>query len=140
MYRKEDVLRKLNSDNYYIDIRALETFINDWQLDPIYEAKDGTMFYDDTAIFKLKKGISLKSQGYNNEQICYRIHKNPTDILEEDNYEEEQFNTSHKFLEPTGLIVLTYSSTINFKIFSFLSLSNIITSITCLQDHYKTKN
>ena len=89
MYRKEDVLRKLNSDNYYIDIRALETFIKDWQLDPIYEAKDGTVFFDDTAIFKLKKGISLKSQGYNNEQICYRIHKNPIEISDEDNFDEE---------------------------------------------------
>lgn len=84
MYRKEDVLRKLNSDNYYIDIRALETFIQDWQLDPIYEAKDGTVFYDDIAVYKLKKGISLKSQGYNNEQICYRIHKNPIDISEDE--------------------------------------------------------
>lgn len=84
MYRKEDVLRKLNSDNYYIDIRALETFIQDWQLDPIYEAKDGTVFYDDIAVYKLKRGISLKSQGYNNEQICYRIHKNPIDMSEDE--------------------------------------------------------
>ena len=84
MYRKEDVLRKLNSDNYYIDIRALETFIQDSQLDPIYEAKDGTVFYDDIAVYKLKRGISLKSQGYNNEQICYRIHKNPIDMSEDE--------------------------------------------------------
>ena len=53
MYRKEDVLRKLNADNYYIDIRSMENFIRDWNLDPIYEAKDGTVFYDDIAIFKL---------------------------------------------------------------------------------------
>lgn len=84
MYRKEDVLRKLNSDNYYIDIRALENFIQDWQLDPIYEAKDGTVFFDDIAVYKLKKGISLKSQGYNNEQICYRIHKNPIDMSDDE--------------------------------------------------------
>ncbi|MBR1681122.1 hypothetical protein IJ707_04960, partial [bacterium] len=93
-YRKEDVLRKLNSDNYYIDMRALETFIKDWQLDPIYEAKDGTLFFDDTAIFKLKKGISLKSQGYNNEQICYRIHKNPIELTEEENLEDEFKSTA----------------------------------------------
>lgn len=84
MYRKEDVLRKLNSDNYYIDIRALENFIQDWQLDPIYESKDGTVFFDDIAVYKLKKGISLKSQGYNNEQICYRIHKNPIDMSDDE--------------------------------------------------------
>ena len=87
MYRKEDVLRKLNADNYYIDIRALENFIQEWQIDPIYEAKDGTVFFDDIAIFKLKKGISLKSQGYNKEQICYRIHKTPLEMPEE-NQEE----------------------------------------------------
>ena len=69
MYRKEDVLRKLNSDNYYIDVRALETFIAEWQIDPIYEAKDGTEFFDDIAIYKLKKGISLKSQGYHPQDI-----------------------------------------------------------------------
>ena len=88
MYRKEDVLRKLNSDNYYIDVRALETFIAEWQIDPIYEAKDGTEFFDDIAIYKLKKGISLKSQGYNKEQICYRIHKNPVEMTEEDNNDD----------------------------------------------------
>lgn len=87
MYRKEDVLRKLNSDNYYIDMRALETFISEWQIDPIYEAKDGTLFFDDIAIYKLKKGISLKSQGYNKEQICYRINKNQIDLPEEEKEE-----------------------------------------------------
>ncbi len=94
MYRKEDVLRKLNSDNYYIDIRALETFIADWQIDAIYEAKDGTIFFDDLGIQKLKKGISLKSQGYNNEQICYRIHKSPTELLDEEQREDEFKSTA----------------------------------------------
>lgn len=92
MYRKEDVLRKLNADNYYIDTRSMENFIRDWNIDPIYEAKDGTIFYDDIAIFKLKKGISLKSQGYNNEQICYRIHKTPLEMPTED--EEEIKSTA----------------------------------------------
>lgn len=99
MYRKEDILRKLNSDNYYIDMRALETFIEEWQLDPIYEAKDGTEFFDDTTIFKLKKGISLKSQGYNNEQICYRIHKSQTEMPESER-EEEIKSTALEELKP----------------------------------------
>lgn len=99
MYRKEDILRKLNSDNYYIDMRALETFIGEWQLDPIYEAKDGTEFFDDTTIFKLKKGISLKSQGYNNEQICYRIHKSQTEMTENER-EEEIKSTALEELKP----------------------------------------
>lgn len=100
MYRKEDVLRKLNSDNYYIDMRALDTFIKDWRLDPIYEAKDGTIFFDDIAIFKLKKGISLKSQGYNNEQICYRIHKSSIDLNEDDMQEDEFKSTALEEIKP----------------------------------------
>lgn len=92
MYRNEDVLRKLNADNYYIDTRTMENFIREWNIDPIYEAKDGTIFYDDIAIFKLKKGISLKSQGYNTEQICYRIHKTPLDMPEV--VAEEEFNST----------------------------------------------
>ncbi len=100
MYRKEDVLRKLNSDNYYIDIRALETFIAEWQIDPIYEAKDGTEFFDDIAIYKLKKGISLKSQGYNKEQICYRINKNPIDIPEDEMLPEDTKSTALEEIKP----------------------------------------
>lgn len=87
MYRKEDILKKLNEDNYYIDIRALETFVKDWQIDPIYEAKDGTVFFDDIGILKIKRGISLKSQGYTNEQICYRIHKTPLEVPEKEDEE-----------------------------------------------------
>ena len=87
MYRKEDVLKKLNEDNYYIDLRALETFVKDWQVDPIYEAKDGTVFFDDIGILKIKRGISLKSQGYTKEQIWYRIHKTPLEIPEKEDEE-----------------------------------------------------
>ena len=94
MYRKEDILKKLNSDNYYIDLRALETFIEEWQIDPIYEGKDGSEFYDDIAIFKLKKGISLKSQGYNTEQICYRIHKNSIELPEDEENKDDDFKST----------------------------------------------
>jgi len=75
MYTKEDILKKLNADNYYIDINALDTFIKEWQIDAIYENMEGEEFFDDASIIKIKKGISLKSQGYNKEQISYRIHK-----------------------------------------------------------------
>lgn len=75
MYTKEDILKNLNADNYYIDLNALDTFIKEWQIDAIYENMDGEEFFDETAINKIKKGISLKSQGFNREQISYRIHK-----------------------------------------------------------------
>ena len=32
MFTKEDILKKLNSDNYYIDMNALDTFIKNGKL------------------------------------------------------------------------------------------------------------
>lgn len=75
MYSKEDILKSLNADNYFIDWQALESFIANWNIDAIYEDENGLEFFDDLSISKIKKGISLKSQGYNNDQILYRIHK-----------------------------------------------------------------
>ena len=84
MFTKEDILKKLNSDNYYIDLNALDTFIKEWQIDAIYENMEGVEFFDETSITKIKKGISLKSQGYNKEQISYRIHKAMKDVEKEE--------------------------------------------------------
>ena len=58
MFTKEDILKKLNSDNYYIDMNALDTFIKEWQIDAIYENMEGVEFFDETSIAKIKKGIS----------------------------------------------------------------------------------
>ena len=41
MFTKEDILKKLNSDKYYIDMNALDTFIKEWQIDAIYENMEG---------------------------------------------------------------------------------------------------
>ena len=90
MYKKEDVIKNLNADNYYIDIRTLENFISEWQIDPIYESKDGVVFFDDVAIQKIKKCISLKSQGFEKEQICYKIHKIVLPPPKETPFEEEK--------------------------------------------------
>lgn len=79
MYTKEDILKNLNADNYYIDLNALDNFVKEWQIDAIYENMEGEEFFDETAIYKIKKGISLKSQGFNREQISYRIHKSVKD-------------------------------------------------------------
>lgn len=89
MYTKEDILKKLNAENYYIDINALETFIEEWQIDAIYENTDKVEFYDDAAIVKIRKGISLKSQGYNKEQIAYRLNKTFTDLVPSESEEVE---------------------------------------------------
>lgn len=79
MYNKKDIVKTLNEFNYFIDESTLSSFIKNWKIDPIYEDEDGVEFYDNLSIVKLKKGISLKSQGYTNEQIIYHIKK----ILEE---------------------------------------------------------
>lgn len=79
MYNKKDIVKNLNEFNYFIDEVTLSNFIKNWKIDPIYEDEDNVEFFDNLAIAKLKKGISLKSQGYTNDQIIYHIKK----ILEE---------------------------------------------------------
>lgn len=75
MYSKKDLVKNLNEFNYFIDEITLSNFIKNWKIDPIYEDEDGVEFFDNMAIAKLKKGISLKSQGYTNDQIVYHINK-----------------------------------------------------------------
>lgn len=79
MYNKKDIVKILNDFNYFIDEATLSSFIKNWKIDAIYEDEDCVEFYDNLAIAKLKKGISLKSQGYANDQIAYHIKK----LLEE---------------------------------------------------------
>lgn len=75
MYNKKDLVKTLNEFNYFIDDVTLNNFIKNWKIDAIYEDEDGVEFYDNLAIAKLKKGISLKSQGFSNEQINYHVNK-----------------------------------------------------------------
>ena len=75
MYNKSDILKDLIEFNYFIDESTLSSFIKNWKIDAIYEDEDGVEFFDNFAIVKLKKGISLKSKGYTNDQIIYHINK-----------------------------------------------------------------
>ena len=75
MYSKKDIEKNLIEYNYFIDSVTLANFIKNWKIDAIYEDEDVVEFYDNLAIAKLKKGISLKSQGYSNEQIIFHINK-----------------------------------------------------------------
>lgn len=75
MYSKKDIERNLVEYNYFIDETTLSQFIKNWKIDAIYEDEDGLEFFDNLSISKLKKGISLKSQGYTNEQIIYHVNK-----------------------------------------------------------------
>ena len=73
MYTKETILQSLNTENYYIDKHSLDLFLGDWKIESIYEDENGVEFFDDLAIDKIKKGISLKAQGYSDEQIISKV-------------------------------------------------------------------
>ncbi|MCQ2739258.1 MAG: hypothetical protein MJ237_03410 [bacterium] len=75
MFNRDSILQNLNAENYYIDKHSLDLFLNDWKIDSIYEDEDGLEFYDDLSLDKIKKGISLKSQGYSDEQIIAKLQK-----------------------------------------------------------------
>lgn len=75
MFNRETILKTLNSENYYIDKHSLDLFLHDWKIDSIYEDESGLEFYDDLSLDKIKKGISLKAQGYSDEQIITKLQK-----------------------------------------------------------------
>lgn len=75
MFNRESILKSLNAENYYIDKHSLDLFLNDWKIDSIYEDDDGLEFYDDLSLEKIKRGISLKAQGYSDEQIITKLQK-----------------------------------------------------------------
>lgn len=75
MFNRETILKGLNAENYYIDKHSLDLFLNDWKIDSIYEDEGGLEFYDDLALDKIKRGISLKAQGYSDEQIISKLQR-----------------------------------------------------------------
>ena len=75
MFNRESILKNLNTENYYIDKHSLDLFLNDWKIDSIYEDEAGLEFYDDLALEKIKRGISLKAQGYSDEQIISKLQR-----------------------------------------------------------------
>lgn len=87
MYNKNDILLKLNSENYYIDRRTMSTFISSWNIEAVYENEQKEEYYDDYAIEKIKKGINLKAQGFSDQQIIRKLRNvenpnNETTVLE----------------------------------------------------------
>lgn len=75
MYNRDSILKSLNAENYYIDRHSLDLFLEDWKIESIYEDEDGLEFYDDLSLEKIKKGISLKAQGYSDEQIITKLQR-----------------------------------------------------------------
>lgn len=75
MFNRESILKSLNAENYYIDKHSLDLFLEDWKIESIYEDENGLEFYDDLSLAKIKKGISLKAQGYSDEQIITKLSR-----------------------------------------------------------------
>lgn len=75
MFNRDTILKNLNTENYYMDKHSLDLFLSDWKIDSIYEDEDGLEFYDDLALEKIKRGISLKAQGYSDEQIISKLQR-----------------------------------------------------------------
>ena len=75
MYNKNDILLKLNTENYYIDRRTLSTFIDAWKIEAVYEDEMKEEYYDDFAIDRIKRGINLKAQGFSDEQIIHKLNR-----------------------------------------------------------------
>ena len=75
MFNRETILKSLNAENYYIDTHSLDLFLEDWKIESIYEDESGLEFFDDLALDKIKKGISLKAQGYSDEQIISKLSR-----------------------------------------------------------------
>jgi len=75
MFNRESILKSLNTENYYIDKHSLDLFLEDWRIESIYEDENGFEFYDELALEKIKRGISLKAQGYTDEQIVAKLAK-----------------------------------------------------------------
>ena len=84
MFNRESILKSLNAENYYIDKHSLDLFLNDWKIDSIYEDEEGLEFYDDLSLDKIKRGISLKAQGYTDEQIVARLQKMEAKVEKKD--------------------------------------------------------
>lgn len=99
MYNKKEIIKTLNEYNYFIEESVLDNFIKNWKIDAIYEDEDGVEFFDNLSIIKIKKGISLKAQGYSSDEIIYHINK----LLAETPALEE----TKKQIKGTGTVIET---------------------------------
>ena len=106
MFDRETILKNLNSENYYIDKHSLDLFLNDWKIDSIYEDDDGLEFYDGLALDKIKRGISLKAQGYSDEQIITKLQRMEAKIekKEQNNQQVQDYIEPQECAEPEMVV------------------------------------
>ncbi len=103
MYNRESILKSLNTENYYIDKHSLDLFLNDWKIDSIYEDETGLEFYDDLSLDKIKRGISLKAQGYSDEQIISKLQRMEAKVEKQRKDEPIQPILVKDYIEPNKI-------------------------------------
>ncbi|MBO5739208.1 hypothetical protein J6R97_07705 [bacterium] len=103
MYNRESILKSLNTENYYIDKHSLDLFLNDWKIDSIYEDETGLEFYDDLSLDKIKRGISLKAQGYSDEQIISKLQRMEAKVEKQKKDEPIQPILVKDYIEPNKI-------------------------------------
>ncbi len=104
MYNKNDILLRLNNENYYIDRKTLISFIEMWNIEAVYEDDSKEEYYDDYAIERIKKGINLKAQGFSDEQIIHKLGN----ITNPNREEKEPVNTALAEIDDTTPMEMTY--------------------------------
>ena len=102
MFNRESILKSLNTENYYIDRHSLDLFLDDWKIESIYEDEDGLEFYDDLALEKIKRGISLKAQGFTDEQIIAKLSRIEARV---EKYEEPPKPVQPVILDEKGEVI-----------------------------------
>ena len=119
MLSKNDILKKLSAENYFIDLKSLEIFITDWKINPVFEDDNGVDFYDEISVKKIRKGITLKAQGYPDETIASRLENaepvaqsNLPDAVQQTIFPVEQIHTMNEpmITSKTGNVTLDIST------------------------------
>ena len=79
MYKKDELIKKLEMNNFPITIENLNKYLKDWKIDPVYEDENKEEYFDDLTVSKLIQGIILIKQGKNNTEIHHIINNSGKD-------------------------------------------------------------
>lgn len=74
MYTVEQLRKNLEKENIFITTEEIYSLLKEWRIDPVYEDEDKVEYFDELAIQKLRRGISLRNEGKPNEEILSIVH------------------------------------------------------------------
>lgn len=134
MYTKKLIIEKLMENKYFIDEEGLETCLKSWKIDAIYEDENSEEYFDDLAIKKIIKGLSLKFKGESKESIELEL-KEEKMLPENLPQKVETEVLENKFAEGAELKKITLD--ITNQTISFLANSIAQKITTDITDHFK---